>query len=259
VALRGASPAGRAAVRPTAPERIAPDGALARLEQAVRRGSGAVIVGDAGIGKSHAARTLANKLRTRGATIEYVLATEAASTVPFGALAGLLEPTDRASPGDLLEVLRGTGKRLVARAAGGLPVVIVDDAHRLDPASAALLLQLVTRHGIKVLATVRSGTPVPDAVTSLWKDAGLIRVDLAPLSEEAAADLARHLLDGPLESGTLRWLWETSAGNRCICASSPAQAFLRADSFRSMGIGGGRRRSRLLRVCSTCSRSASSR
>ena len=178
----------------------------------MRQHAGAVIVGEAGIGKSHVARAVAARLRTRGARVEHVLATEAASTVPFGALAGLLEPASEAS-GDLLDVLRTAGARLARLARGAPLAVVVDDAHRLDPASAALLLQLVTRHGIRVLATVRAGVPVPDAVTSLWKDAGLLRIDLQPLTEDAAADVARELLGGPVEHATRRWLCDTSAGN----------------------------------------------
>jgi len=208
------------AVTPSPPDRVAaPERAgvrgdvLVRLEQAIRRGGGAVIAGDAGIGKSHAARTLARRLRTRGATVELVLATEAASTVPFGALAGLLGPAVAPAGGDLLDILRSAGAQLTRRAGAGGLVVIVDDAHRLDPASAALVLQLVTRHGIRVLATVRAGAHAPDAVTSLWKDVGLLRVDLEPLTEEAAGDVVRHLLGGPVERGTRRWLWDTSAGN----------------------------------------------
>ena len=145
--------------RVAAPERarVSRGDVLVRLEQAIRRGGGAVIAGDAGIGKSHTARTLARRLRTRGATVELVLATEAASTVPFGALAGLLGPAVAPAGGDLLDILRSAGAQLTRRAGAGGLVVIVDDAHRLDPASAALLLQLVTRHGIRVLATVRAG------------------------------------------------------------------------------------------------------
>jgi DNA-binding NarL/FixJ family response regulator len=184
---------------------------VASAERAVRRG-GVVLVGEAGIGKSFAARAVAARLRARGVTVEFMLATNAASTVPFGALAGLLEPSSDAA-GDLLEVLRSAGDRLSRRARGGRLAVVVDDAHWLDPASAALLLALVMRHGIWVLATVRTGAQAPDAVHSLWKDAGLPRTDLAPLSEGAAAEVVRHLLGGPIERGTRRWLWECSAGN----------------------------------------------
>jgi DNA-binding CsgD family transcriptional regulator len=175
----------------------------------MHRDAGAVIVGEAGIGKSHAARAVARRLRTRGIAVEFVLATEAASTVPFGALAGLLDCAPEGA-GDLLNVLRTTGHRLASR---GPLALIVDDAHRLDPASAALLLQLVTRHRVRVLATVRANSRAPDAVTSLWKDAGLVRVDLQPLTNDAAGDVARDLLGGPVERDTQRWLNATSAGN----------------------------------------------
>lgn len=175
----------------------------------MNRDAGAVIVGDAGIGKSHAARAIGARLRARGIAVEFVLATEAASTVPFGALANLLDRSPEAS-GDLLDVLRTAGDRLAGR---GPLALIVDDAHRLDPASAALLLALVTRHRVRVLATVRSQARAPDAVTALWKDAGLMRVDLEPLTDDAAADIARDLLGGPVERETLRWLNGVSAGN----------------------------------------------
>ena len=189
-----------------------PKQALADLERAVRQGPGAVLTGDAGSGKSHAVRALAARLRSRGMTVELVLATEAARSVPLGAMVGLLDPAAVAA-GDLLEILRSTGARL-KRAGGRAGVlVIIDDAHRLDPASAALVLGLVTRDRIRVVATVRSHLAAPDAVTALSKDAGLARIELAPLSEPATAELARGVLGAPLERSTRRWLWQTSAGN----------------------------------------------
>ena len=154
--------------------------------------------------------------------------------MPFGALAGLLEPFSGGA-GDLLEVLRSTGDRLVRRARGGKPVVIIDDAHWLDPASAALLLALVMRHGVRVSATVREGAVAPDAVTSLWKDAGASRVDLGPLSESAAADVAGDLLGGPVERGTRRWLWETSAGNPLFLRELVASGLKRGALIQERG------------------------
>jgi DNA-binding CsgD family transcriptional regulator len=196
----------------TAPLRHGLAEVLARAERAVRRGPGAVLVGDAGAGKSHSARRLATRLRARGMIVEFVLATEAARAVPFGAFAGLLDPVAVAS-GDLLEIMRGTGARLARRAGREGLVVIVDDAHRLDPASAALLLALVTRDRIRVLVTIRSQTRAPDAVIALAKDAGVHLFEIAPLSEAGITELARGVLGNPLERATRRWLWQTSGGN----------------------------------------------
>jgi MoxR-like ATPase len=71
--LDGAPRAGRAG---RASRRVV----LLEMEQAVRCGGGAVIFGEAGIGKSFAARAVAARLGARGATVEFVLATEAAPT-----------------------------------------------------------------------------------------------------------------------------------------------------------------------------------
>ena len=55
----------------------------------------------------------------------------------------------------------------------------VDDAQLLDPVSAALVLHLAQTGSAFVVATVRSGEPCPDAIVSLWKDAGARRMELA--------------------------------------------------------------------------------
>ena len=88
-----------------------------------------------------------------------------------------------------LELLRRSTEALQARA-GSRPVVLeVDDAHLLDPGSAALVLHLVNSAGVFVLATVRSDARAPDAIDSLWKDAGARRIELGPLDDDAIGTL----------------------------------------------------------------------
>ena len=65
----------------------------------------------------------------------------------------------------------------------------VDDAQLLGPVSAALVLHLATTSTAFVLATVRSREPVPDAIQSLWKDAGASRLKLRRMSDEMVAVL----------------------------------------------------------------------
>jgi DNA-binding CsgD family transcriptional regulator len=203
---------GRAASSVPSRSRSARRELLPLLETAVLSGRGAVLAGAPGIGKSHLARAVGERLRTRGVVVESVLATEAASSVPFAALVPVLGPAVRAD-GDVLAILRGAVDALSGRARRARLVLVVDDAHCLDPASAALLLVLCTRHGVRLLATIRAGAPAPDAVRALWKDAGLERAELGPLSEEETAEMARQLLGGPVEAQTRRWLWQTSGGN----------------------------------------------
>src|SRR5262249_47919655 len=55
--------------------------------------------------------------------------------------------------------------------------------------------------------------PCPDAVVSLWKDAGALRVDLRLLTEGETGALAETALAGPVEEAARRWAYDSSQGN----------------------------------------------
>ncbi|MGH3981096.1 MAG: helix-turn-helix transcriptional regulator, partial [Pseudonocardiaceae bacterium] len=98
--------------------------------------------------------------------------------------------------------------------AGKAGVVIgVDDAHLLDELSATLVHQMVLRRAASVVLTLRSGETAPDAVTALWKDGHLTRLELQPLSQDETAALVEARLGGPLHSAAARRLWSITRGN----------------------------------------------
>ncbi|GAA2071040.1 hypothetical protein [Actinomadura alba] len=70
-------------------------------------------------------------------------------------------------------------------------VLVADDAHLLDRASAALLLHLAQDGGTRLIVTVRLGAAAPDAVTALWKDDRLARLDLGPLTQAEFTKFSR--------------------------------------------------------------------
>ena len=70
----------------------------------------------------------------------------------------------------------------------------VDDAHLLDGSSAHVVHQLAQMPGIRLLVTVGTGGDEPDAITALWKDHLLTRVDLQPLSAADTRSLLRPRL-----------------------------------------------------------------
>ena len=108
----------------------------------------------------------------------------------MGALAGLLAGRVRAL------TIRWSGCAAPSRPcasgrAAGRSCIGVDDAQLLDPASAALVLHLVTSGTAFVVATVRTGERPPDAVVSLWKDTGAQRLELGELGEHGDARARR--------------------------------------------------------------------
>lgn len=169
--------------------------------------SGVVLAGAAGVGKTRLAREAAQRAGGRAA-VRWAYGTASARSAPLGAFEPLL--------GDLGPDHAGIVSRIVDRLgsqSGPRPLIAVDDAHLLDPLSAHLVQQLVLREAACVLVTLRSGSRTPDAITSLWKDEHLPRLEVQPLSEAESARLLERVLDGPLESSAAARFWALSQGN----------------------------------------------
>lgn len=172
-----------------------------------------VLAGAAGVGKTRLAAAAAEAATALGFSVAKVVATRAATPIPFGPFAPFLPPAGQPTP-DLLGLLRLAGDAILARAdPAGKLLLTVDDAQFLDEGSAALLHQLVREPACDVMITVRTPGPAPEAVTALWKDGLAERIDLRPWNEaQTEAVLTAHL-GGPVASGSVRRLWELSQGN----------------------------------------------
>ena len=192
------------------------------------------VIAPAGVGKSRLAREAVAAAAEAGAMVCWVQGTRSAAAVPLAACAELLPPEARAD--DPLLQLQRTSKTLREQAAGRPIVIGVDDAQRLDPASAALILQLTITRTAFILATVRSSEPCPDAVQSLWKDAGAERVELRPLSEAHTAELVETVLGGPVEQRARQWISDSSQGNvlyvhELLRSALAVEAFVSVDGY----------------------------
>jgi DNA-binding CsgD family transcriptional regulator len=190
---------------------VARDAELAAARQAARAGRGAVLVGEAGVGKTALAAAVADEVTAAGGRVVWVVATAAGRLTPFGALAALLPPEMGTVHPALVPHLV---TRRLRELAGPAPVLlVVDDAQLLDDHSAAVVLALVTGRVCRTLATVRAEVPASDAVTALWKDRLLERLDLAPLDRAGAHAVLVDRLGGEVASGTVELLWTHSRGN----------------------------------------------
>jgi DNA-binding NarL/FixJ family response regulator len=182
------------------------DSELARAVVAVGKEGGALLAGPGGVGRSRMAREVLRRLGRSGRTGRWLAATEAARGIPLGAFAPLM--TGGSGPADAAGLARAA-----AALGGRAGVLVVDDAQLLDEASAALLHTLAVSRSVDLVVTVRGGEMIPDAVTALWKDDLIRRIELNPLEEPDIAALLRRALGSPLDMLSARWLHRATLGN----------------------------------------------
>lgn len=175
-----------------------------------RPGSGVVVVAPAGVGKTRVLVEVRRWAEEQGLRTATVIATEAGSRTPYGAVLHLL-PADTLDPAD-----RATWHATFAAALqpeGAPTVLLVDDAQHLDHGSASLILQLAIEGAALPVVAVRRGEAVHDSVTALWKDGLALRVDLQPFSTSEMRELIGQALGGQASARTLARLAAVSDGN----------------------------------------------
>jgi DNA-binding CsgD family transcriptional regulator/tetratricopeptide (TPR) repeat protein len=184
-------------------------GVIRRALSGTGKQAGVVIVGPAGVGKTWLAREVLRRAEAIGERTKWIVGTESAHALPLGAFIGSLGD----AMSDPLTNVRRVINSFVAQQRRGRTVVGVDDAHLLDGLSALVIHELAQSGGARLVITVRSGSQEPDAVTALWKDGLLARLDLEPLSAAAAREVIEKTLDGPVDARTAARFRELTGGN----------------------------------------------
>ncbi len=111
------------------------DAELSALEDLLLSGRGAVLSGDAGVGKSRLLGTIGDRAETMGWRVHRVAAAPALATVPFGAFAAALSTSVSRPSGDRFSILQEALGELASD--GDAPVLLtIDDAHHLDEGGA---------------------------------------------------------------------------------------------------------------------------
>ena len=174
---------------------------------------GVALVGESGVGKSTLARKLGKALESDRHTVRYVLGTQTGGTVPLGAFSRSVTIGAAHEPASMLAAARKTLEQEENL------VIVVDDAQLLDQLSAALVYQLAASGSARLIVTIRSGDAVLDAVTALWKEKLLSRIDIDAFTRSQTEELARAALGGAVDSQLVAELYHRTAGNPLMLRS----------------------------------------
>jgi DNA-binding CsgD family transcriptional regulator len=186
---------------------------LARIAAVATGGShrGLILSGSAGIGKSRLLREAVAALPADHHAVHFASATIAGSGLPFGGLTQIL-PTDPPAGLSPAGLLRWAVDGLHAESGDRPLLLAIDDAHLLDPPSAALA-HLLVREGATLLGTLRTAEPVPPPISALWTEGLLAHVELPALTEDESRELLAALVRGPVEAGSAQRLTRLCSGN----------------------------------------------
>ncbi|WP_406222614.1 LuxR C-terminal-related transcriptional regulator [Streptomyces canus] len=154
---------------------------------------GIVVTGPAGRGKTRLVTEA-----VRGTDCARVAGTPETRGLPFAAFAHLVPET--ASLHRAVHLL------------SGVRLLLVDDAHLLDDASAALVHQLAVHGRTRLLVVATDGARSPGAISRLWTGELLPRLALEPLPREETAQLLAAGVGG-LEALTVNRLYRMCRGD----------------------------------------------
>lgn len=200
-------------------------------------GRSVLVVGDAGVGKTHLVTTALSILRLADGTAPHVVTISGASArggIPLGALEPLLGDDALVSLGSVARTVAAVAASLRGRAHGGPLVLRVEDAHLLDTASSQALGWMVQQGEVLVVATARASAVAGSPWLELWKDDIVERIDVPTFTMTEVEHWLIAELGGQVSVDTVRRVWAETGGNafhlsELVRADRPGGALRQAD------------------------------
>jgi DNA-binding CsgD family transcriptional regulator len=144
-----------------------------------------------------------------GWTVRSVAATATSQSIALGAFAQWTDDVGR----EPFALVRNVIGALTESAEAGRVVVFVDDAHHLDDLSAVVVHHLIQSKSATLVVTIRTGEPAPAAVTALWKDGLVRRVEVGALTRVDVDALLSQVFGAAVDPRCGEELWRLTRGN----------------------------------------------
>jgi hypothetical protein len=183
----------------------------AAVGEHIRGGHPVVIGGPAGVGKTALFDACLTDLAADGFHVIRIVGVPGGREFALSAVAHLLP--DAASLGShgadslaLAQIISG----LVTQPGTGT-VVAIDDLPEVDDLSLHAIVTAQDTGRVRVLATARTTTAMPERAAALSRSPGL-HIELTSLRRAEVAEVTAGLLDGPIAEGTLERLHQASEG-----------------------------------------------
>lgn len=191
---------------------------LATVTASLRSPAASVVVlcGASGMGKTRLAAEAAAVLAGDSWLTIPVTANETVSAIPLGALAPALAIARlelEVVAHDLVALFDQAKRSVETAAVGRRVLIVVDDLSLLDSLSLAVITQLLAAGTVRLLATMRSGDPIPDAILSMWTSNSALRVDVPALTVSEYEKLLGEVLGSPVTNRTAADFHRMSRGN----------------------------------------------
>lgn len=179
-----------------------------------------LLLGDSGLGKSTLLEAVVAELGPEVTPIR-IHGSPSLNHVPYGVLGPFIVGLPVQEATSQLAVLRTLWSRLEEerRAAQKPLLLVVDDAHDLDEATAGILVELAAAGWAKLLVAAAARPGLPEPLLQLWLEGIAERHDLRPLTQQQTTEMLELTLGPQVLPNVAELLWKASEGNPLVLNS----------------------------------------